>query len=631
MDMLNYIENVKNLLQESIKEPDLDQAMGHFFYHAQYLGIDTSEIALDEILMVCMEVILKVDVNYVYSPKTIVSAVRIYFCYFKKDWFGFYYLDSQYAECQSKWRRNWTKKRHFQAAPRDHGKSHIYSLELPLWNVCYIDNIRILMSSKTDDLAEKYLGAIKRTIETNQKIKEDFGDLTENVNPVDGSLLEGGKGKGGWSKRVLFVRRTNHTLKDGTVESIGWGSAITGSRFDLIILDDPIEEKDCKTKKAREKQKENLHVLEELLEPDGQFLVIGTRKHYGDLYAYILDNPRWTYSIDKGIIKFPEKYEYITEFDEGSGKEVAVDVFIPKGETYEVLWKEKWSIQALLLKKYGSLPLHFLRETQNEVNSDETSDFPKEDIENCTDITQLGRRVGFLDRRPDWAKYVVVSVDLSGVFNKQKAEENNNDYTVIKVIAVDNMNKRHLINAFRERGITPDRQLNKMSEFHYDFNSDVIVLEVNAYQKAMQSMAIDEGLPIYPHNTGTEKYGIEGGLPRLSIELRNKMYIFYTGCQKSKQYYDILFNELHGYGVEDHDDTVMSLWLNDIGVNWLLTKEENRRKREEKRVGKRVARVVKEAQENAVIDNVVHEHKNPPDELLQARKLIEETLKLYQQ
>ena len=47
------------------------------------------------------------------------------------------------------------------------------------------------------------------------------------------------------------------------------------------------------------------------------------------------------------------------------------------------------------------------------------------------------------------------------------------------------------------------------------------------------------------------------------------------------------FTELHGYGVETHDDLVMSLWLADLGVNWLMTKEQRKVDRRDRRQTRR--------------------------------------------
>ena len=47
------------------------------------------------------------------------------------------------------------------------------------------------------------------------------------------------------------------------------------------------------------------------------------------------------------------------------------------------------------------------------------------------------------------------------------------------------------------------------------------------------------------------------------------------------------FTELHGYGVETHDDLVMSLWLADLGVNWLMAKEHRKTERADRRQTRR--------------------------------------------
>ena len=731
-------QSIVSALDFSLREKSLDMAMGRFF--STPLVVSIMQSRQEQYLMEALTVIVKLRVGYSFPIKSIESAVRIYLCYFNTTWFGMHYFDSDWAACQVKWRKNWTKSRHFQAAPRDHGKcvwinscvimscgsmvmlrnikegdqilsfdesdfkiksktviakldtgvkplyqlttrtgrqirttqehryytadgwkelkdlvsgehiavprgycndtnrkeltskhkkwaysdvlwdsvqsieyvedaetcdlqiedtcsfiandiivhnSHVYSFENPLWHICYVDNIRILSASKSDSLAEKYLGAIKRTIETNQRLLEDFGDLTENVNPVDGSKLEGGKGKGGWAKNQLFCRRTNYSLKDGTIESIGWGCAITGSRFDLIILDDPIEESDCRTAKARKAQTEMIHVLEELLEPQGKFHVIGTRKHYDDLYSYLIKNPRWTYSIDSGIIKYPVNFTYVFEEDPETGKQIAVDVDIPEGEEYKVLWEEKWSIKDLLLKKYGSLPMHFLRDIQNEVTSDETSDFPEDIINGCRDIEILGTRKPFYKSRPDWARWIVQGIDLSAIFSKKRAEEKDSDFFNVTTLAIPfNNYEKHLIHGFRTRGIDADDQLNKIIELDYDFEPDIIVLETNAYQKAMEGLALKKKLPIYPHTTGSEKWGVEEGLPKMNIEMKNKYFVFYTGTGEAEIYFELLFSELHGFGVEKHDDSVMSLWLANLGATWLI-KKDMRKKRRQARNDKR--------------------------------------------
>jgi len=46
-------------------------------------------------------------------------------------------------------------------------------------------------------------------------------------------------------------------------------------------------------------------------------------------------------------------------------------------------------------------------------------------------------------------------------------------------------------------------------------------------------------------------------------------------------------NPLPGQGVEAPDDRVMSLWLADLGVNWLLAKEQRKTDRRDRRQTRR--------------------------------------------
>ena len=69
----------------------------------------------------------------------------------------------------------------------------------------------------------------------------------------------------------------------------------------------------------------------------------------------------------------------------------------------------------------------------------------------------------------------------------------------------------------------------------------------------------------------------------MAIEIKNRYFVFYTGVGEAEADYQDLFCELHGYGVETHDDLVMSLWLADLGVNWLMAKEQRKVDRRDRR------------------------------------------------
>ena len=189
----------------------------------EYSGVQLTDENRREI----MEYALAVDCHYFRPIRTWESGLRVYIGYFDKAFFAMNYLASKDYAHQIRWRKNFNRRRHLQLAPRSHGKSRIYSFELPIWNICYLDNIRLLHVTNVDRQAQKYLVSIRTQFEVNDALRGDFGDLTKGLDEqgLEYSL------SGTWSKEMFYVRRTNLSLKDPTMQAIGTGQAITGSRL----------------------------------------------------------------------------------------------------------------------------------------------------------------------------------------------------------------------------------------------------------------------------------------------------------------------------------------------------------------------------------------------------------------
>ena len=84
-------------------------------------------------------------------------------------------------------------------------------------------------------------------------------------------------------------------------------------------------------------------------------------------------------------------------------------------------------------------------------------------------------------------------------------------------------------------------------------------------------------------------------MPRLAIEIKNRYFVFYTGVGEAEADFQDLFCELHGFGVEVHDDMVMSLWLADLGVNWLISKDRRKAERQDRRQTRRREKTLRQA------------------------------------
>ena len=112
-------------------------------------------------------------------------------------------------------------------------------------------------------------------------------------------------------------------------------------------------------------------------------------------------------------------------------------------------------------------------------------------------------------------------------------------------------------------------------------------------------------------------------MPRLAIEIKNRYFVFYTGVGEAEADYSDLFCELHGYGVETHDDMVMSLWLADLGLNWLLAKEQRKTERQDRRQTRRREKTLRYEIDGPVgrREAIVERSEDPVSEAAQAEAL----------
>lgn len=108
-------------------------------------------------------------------------------------------------------------------APVGHGKSALLSTMLILWLIGTDPNIRIaIISSDKGGMPQKLLGAIRRYIEEDKRVRLVFPNLRP------GGL---------WDKQAIMVERTL-IAPDPTVQTFGRDGTIHGSRLDVVLFDD---------------------------------------------------------------------------------------------------------------------------------------------------------------------------------------------------------------------------------------------------------------------------------------------------------------------------------------------------------------------------------------------------------
>lgn len=258
------------------------------------------------------------------------------------------------------------------AAPRGFAKSVICSIIYPIWLGCFgmFKDITIISASET--LAKEMLRRIKREFESNQKLKDFFGDMITDK----------------WSE-------THATLKTGvTFRGRGSEGQIRGFRPDCIILDDI--ETDDSVKSEEQRRKINDWIFKACLPaltPNGKMVVVGSIISQLAVLKQILES-------DNGWEK--RIYRAYHDKDERPGKE---------------LWASLWSHNRLQQRKREIGSWAFSSEYLNDPTSSDTTSIPSHMIRRWKELPQQLSCVISVDpayseeEKADWKCASLIGID----------------------------------------------------------------------------------------------------------------------------------------------------------------------------------------------------------------------------
>jgi hypothetical protein len=155
--------------------------------------------------------------------------------------------------------------------PPRHGKSQQCSIDFPAWYLGRNPEGEIITASYSADLAQDFGGKTREKISSAQ-FKEIFQEVR---------LREDERARGRW--------RTNF---GGSYMSMGVGGAITGRGAKVLLIDDPIKNREeAESEVYREKTWDWFtSTAFTRLEPNGVIILIMTRWHMDDLAGRVLDN-----------------------------------------------------------------------------------------------------------------------------------------------------------------------------------------------------------------------------------------------------------------------------------------------------------------------------------------------------
>jgi hypothetical protein len=168
--------------------------------------------------------------------------------------------------------------------PPEHAKSMTLSIDYPTWRIATDPNSRGMIVSKTQNKAKEFVYAVKQRL-THPK----YRDLQAAFGPPEGYE----RSADAWQADTIYLGSDvrDSSEKDPTLQALGMGGQVYGSRADYIIIDDAVT-----LANAHEYEKQIRWIQQEVLTrlgPHGVLLVVGTRVDSLDLYREITDPDRY--------------------------------------------------------------------------------------------------------------------------------------------------------------------------------------------------------------------------------------------------------------------------------------------------------------------------------------------------
>lgn len=464
--------------------------------------------------------------------------------------------------------------------PPEHAKSTTITVNYVTYRICQDPNIRIIIVSQTQELAKRFLVAVKDRLAGEnlnyRKLQIDFAP--------DGGF---DKNSASWSANAIYV---SSNLRDSgeatpTLQAIGINGQIYGNRADLVIMDD------CVTgKNAHEYQKQMDWIQREVsnrLSQGTQMLLIGTRLAPVDLYGEIIkgdyyggEESPWTYLSQPAVLEFhddPEKW--VTLWPKTNRAPVAL-VGRSKAEKDENGLYDMWTGPALKKRRAKMSPRNWALVYQQE-KMVEDAIFNMKAVKGCIDG---GRQPGNMppgttNGRPNGTEgcYIVGGFDPAVTGNSAAV-----------VIAMDRMTGTRWVLEVWTSPTKPDEIFDKIKELTTKYHINEWRIEKNAMNLMVtQNMDIrnflsSRGCHLREHFTGKNKWDVDFGVASMSVlfdgwESKKNLIRFPNitseGMRAMVEQLTTWEPDPPGIKLKRKTDCVMALWFAEIRCRELVEEQ----------------------------------------------------------
>lgn len=459
--------------------------------------------------------------------------------------------------------------------PPEHAKSTTITINYVVWRIVQDPNVRILIVSKTQDMAKKFLVAIKDRLSENEayaKLQADFGP--------PGGWAEGATR---WAADAIYVSGRDSGEKDPTVQAQGIGGQIYGSRCDVAIMDDCVDHTNHHQFESQIDWIQN-QVGSRVADAGGVMLLVGTRMNTVDLYSeirkaqyYVDGESSWTYLSQPAVLEYADDpKDWVTLWPltnrppvSISGRKAAEKEGWPK----DGLWP-MWHGEALSRKRRKMRARNWsMVYMQEQVAED--SVFRAEDVQGCVDRARYPGRLmpGQSGHRPYGMEGVTVIAGLDPAAA---------GFTAIQVWALDRQTGvRWVLEVVNKRQLPPHQMRAEIQRITERYGVSEWRIEKNAYQQSIvqdaliRDMLHARGCMISPHHTNSNKWDSDFGVASMATLFegwREGRNLIRLPSQTQSEPVRNFIEQLVAWSPETKGltDTVMAAWFVEIRCRELM-------------------------------------------------------------
>jgi len=338
------------------------------------------------------------------------------------------------------------KKKKLLLIPRAHLKSTVVTVSRCVQAIVKDPSIRILIANANYSNACSFLTEVKRHLKFNEKVHMFWGDLSKDAEK--------------WSESQIMLSKSGvvGSKKEPTVTAMGVDSSLTSQHYDMIIMDDLVNDKTVNTMDQIQKTINFYKECLNLLEPDGEVIIIGTRWHDSDLYGWIMDK-------DNNV--FQDFKIFIRQAYEGN-------LFSDDPNDPVLLFPDKHN-KKHLQRLYEVLgPYFFSSQYMNNPIAMDDADFKQEWFKYYDKTEVKGRLIN---------KFIMIDPAISTASTA--------DFTAIITVGVDEFNCIYILDIVRKR-MKPDEMINIIFDLYNIYHPIYIGIEDVAFQVSLQYSLTEE-------------------------------------------------------------------------------------------------------------------------------------------